>query len=179
MVDAMPAGIPGDTMTDGPVAFDADLAVQGWLDAPLTFGRRPDPISPDFRPERRIVVCLLIADKSRAGRATWKAMHVLSWALQSSKRVTMLTNLKVGSGLLDTPIVRFEPALDRALDLAVGLGFLSRNGSGPYELTDAGSQALAEIREAGVLENEIAALAAVKGKISNMDIERLLEWRSI
>lgn len=165
-------------MTEGPAICDADTAVLGWLDAPLNFVSRPDPVSPDFRPERRIAVCLLIVEKSRAGKATWKAMHVLSWALQSPKRIEMLANVKVGNDLLDMPLVRFEPALDRALDLAVGLGLLARDGLGPFELTEAGRGALSEIHEAGVLEGEVDALAVVNGKISNKDIERLLEWRS-
>lgn len=164
-------------MTELPIDFD-DSAVLGWLDAPMNFTARADPISPDFRPERRVAVCMLIVDKSRAGRASWKAMRVLSWALQSPKRVEMLTNLKNGTTMLDMPVVRFEPALDRALDLALGLGFLTRDGVGPFELTDAGREALAEVREAGVLETEVAALAAVNGKVSNRDVERLLEWRS-
>lgn len=165
-------------MSETSPVFDSDAAVLGWLDAPMNFALRPDPVSPDFRPERRIAVCLLIVEKSRAGKATWKAMHVLSWALQSSKRVEMLANLKFGNGLLDMPLVRFEPALDRALDLAVGLGLLSRESLGPFELTETGRKALAEVREAGVLGSEVAALAAVNGKVSNKDIERLLEWRS-
>jgi hypothetical protein len=164
-------------MSELPIDFD-DSAVLGWLDAPMNFTARSDPISPDFRPERRVAVCMLIVDKSRAGKASWKAIHVLSWALQSPKRVEMLTNLKNGTNLLDMPVIRFEPALDRALDLALGLGFLTRDGIGPFELTEAGREALAEVREAGVLEREVAALAAVNGKVSNRDVERLLEWRS-
>lgn len=164
-------------MSDLPIDFD-DSAVLGWLDAPMNFTARADPVSPDFRPERRVAVCMLIVEKSRAGRASWKAMHVLSWALQSPKRVEMLINLKNGTELLDMPVVRFEPALDRALDLALGLGFLTRDGVGPYELTGTGREALAEVRQAGVLEREVSALAAVTGKVSNRDVERLLEWRT-
>ena len=164
-------------MTNLPFGFD-ESRVLSWLDAPLNFTERADPISPDFRPERRVAVCMLIVEKSRASKASWKAMHVLSWALQSPRRVEMLTNLKNGNDLLDMPVVRFEPALDRALDLAIGLGILMRDGTGPFELTDAGKSALAEIREAGVLEREVAALAAVHGKVSHRDVERLLEWRS-
>ncbi|UMG93996.1 hypothetical protein [Nocardioides sp. TF02-7] len=164
-------------MSEQPIELD-DSAVLDWLNAPMNFTARADPISPDFRPERRVAVCMLIVDKSRAGKASWKAMHVLSWALQSPKRVEMLTNLKSGTDLLDMPVVRFEPALDRALDLARGLGFLARDGGGPFELTVAGRDALAEVRDAGVLELEVAALAAVNGKVSNRDVERLLEWRS-
>jgi len=55
---------------------------------------------------------------------------------------------------------------------------LTRDGAGPFELTIAGREALAEVRAAGVLEPEIAALAGVTGKVSNRDVERLLEWRS-
>ncbi|MCQ1996488.1 hypothetical protein [Arthrobacter sp. zg-Y1171] len=166
-------------MTESSQLIDGESETLRWLDAPMNFVPRPDPVSPDFRPELRIAVCLLIVEKSRAGKATWKAMHVLSWALQSAKRVEMLANIKVGTALLDTPLVRFEPALDRALDLALGLGFLSRDGLGPFELTQNGREALNEIRSAGVLERELVALAAVNGKVSNKDIERLLEWRSL
>ena len=79
---------------------------------------------------------------------------------------------------MDEPIVRFEPALDFALDLAVGLGFIRRSGTGLFVLAEKGKAALTEIYRAGVLEEEINALTTVTGKISNRDVERLLEWRA-
>lgn len=165
-------------MTDVFRSPAGDDEIMGWLNVPMNFAQRPDPVSPDFRPERRIAVCLLIVEKSHSSKASWKAMHVLSWALQSPKRIQMLSNVKSGNDLFDLPVVRFEPALDRALDLALGLRFLTRIGSGPFGLTAGGQEALAEIHEAGILQREVGALAAVSGKISNKDIERLLEWRS-
>lgn len=159
---------------------DSDASIQAltWLNAPISFVQRPDPISPDFRLERRIALCLLIIEKVRAGKASWKTVHVLNWALESSNRLAMLANIRTRSELLDEPIVRFEPALDFALDLAVGLGFIRRSGTGLFVLAEKGKAALTEIYRAGVLEEEINALTTVTGKISNRDVERLLEWRA-
>ncbi|MDO7868152.1 hypothetical protein [Nocardioides jiangxiensis] len=159
-------------------ASDLGADVLGWLDAPLNFVARPDPVAPNDRPERRIALCLMVVDKSWGGRATWKAVHVLSWALKSHSRLEMVARLRDGTGPADRPVVRFDPALDRALDLAVGLGFLARSDAGVFSLTPVGQDALSEVRAAGLFVDEEEALTSVKGKISNSSVERLLEWRT-
>lgn len=147
------------------------------LDIPVRFAQLADPIRPQYRPERRIALCLLLVDKSWGGRATWKALHVLNWAVQSAARVDILSSLRGPDDVLDRPIVRFEPALDRALDLAVGLGLMGRRGL-TFELTDDGREALRQVRDSDAFTVEIGALNRIKGKVSGREMEQLLEWRT-
>lgn len=154
-----------------------EVDVYDLLDVPIKFAKLADPISPQYRPERRVALCLLLIDKSWGGRAGWKALHVLNWAVQSVARVDLVLSLRGPDEVLDRPIVRFEPALDRALDLGVGLGLIQRRGL-TYELTDRGRAALEQIRESGAFELEIKALSRIKGKVSGREVEQLLEWRT-
>ena len=147
------------------------------LDGPITFARLADPIPAQFRPERRIALCLLLIDKSWGARAGWKALHVLNWAVQQAAHIDVLRGLRNPASTLDRPIVRFEPALDRALDLGVGLGFIERRGLN-YELSDEGRHALQQIQDSGAFRVEIDALRQIKGKVSGKEVEQLLEWRT-
>lgn len=149
-----------------------------WLDAPLNFRSQASPIAPAFRAQRRVPLCLLLVQKSWGERATWKALHVMNWAIQSERRLSLVIGYRSARDLPDRPIVRFEPALDRALDLAVGLGYLQRLDSGSFQLTDPGREVIADVVKADVLTDERAALASIKGKLPGSEIEKILEWKT-
>ena len=158
------------------IEFD-QVGLDDLLDIPINFAQLADPIPPQYRPGRRVALGLLLIDKSWGGKASWKSLHVLNWAVQSVARVDLILSLRGPDDILDRPIVRFEPALDRALDLAVGLGLLHRR-SMTYELTDEGREALQQIRDSGAFALELSALNRIKGKVSGKEVEQLLEWRT-
>lgn len=160
-----------------PEAMD-DSLILTWLDAPLNFKSQANPIAPGFRAQRRVPLCLLLVQKSWGERATWKSLHVLNWAIQSERRLSLVLGFRQAKDLPDRPIVRFDPALDRALDLAVGLGYLERPANGSFQLTDKGREVIADVIEADVLTDERAALASIKGKISGAEVEKILEWKT-
>jgi len=147
------------------------------LDAAFLFEAQPDPISPSLRPELRIPLVLILVAKSRGTGASWKGLQLLSWAIRDKKNTELLVALRNGSEIPDRPVVRFEPALDRALDLAVGLGFLEERAVRVYKLTESGKSLVSQVNRAGVFIQERRLLEQLHGKISQTDISRILEWR--
>lgn len=171
----MSAAVPESDVSESKV--DDELSL-GWLDVPFEFVRQADPIPASLRPQRRLALLLLLVDKCRSGKASWRALHLLSWSVQSADRVALVRALRSGEDLPDRPVIRFEPALDRTIDLAHGLGLVRKNRNGTYELTEVGVQSLTEINAAPVLDSEKAALSELGRSFSAAEVVRLLEWRS-
>ena len=112
--------------------------VRSSLDVGFAFERRPEPLSANLRPERRIPLLLLMIAKGHASGASWKALHVLSWALRHPDHLELLLAVRAGEGRPDRPLVRIEPALDRTIDLALGLQLIGAKERRTYKLTEDG-----------------------------------------
>ena len=147
------------------------------LDVGFEFDPQPEPTRAMLRPERRVPLLLLLVSKSHGAGASWKALQVLSWAVRSASHADLLVAMSAGVDIPDRPIVRIEPALDRAIDLAVGLGFLEQKKSRVFRLTDEGRSVVRAIEVSGAFQMERDVLSRFKGKITQVEIARLLEWR--
>ena len=71
---------------------------------------------------------------SRGGKASFGKLHVLNWALRSQEGSKALLDILERRFSPGTVIVRIEPSLNRAVDLAHGEGLVKRNNGG-IELT--------------------------------------------
>lgn len=149
------------------------------LDVPYTFERRPEPLAAALRPTWRVPLLLLLVEKGHGGGTSWKALHVLSWALRHPRHREMLLELRQGFDRPDRALVRIEPALDRAIDLAVALGYLdAARQRRSFRLTRAGREALNAIKASDVFTEERSYLSALRGKVTQSEVEQLLEWRA-
>src|SRR5689334_6792274 len=109
------------------------------LDSPFVFRRRAVPVPGDLRPLWRINLILLLLRKCcRGGRSSFARLHVLSWASLSFENRTLLVRALDGEETVESIIVRVEPSLNRAVDFAVGEGFIRRVNGDRYELTPTG-----------------------------------------
>jgi hypothetical protein len=163
-------------MTDPFSQADPFLAA---LNVPYSFEARPEPLPGSLRPQRRVPLLLLLIDKARGGTASWKALHVLSWALRHPSHRELLLALRQNDDELpDRALVRLEPALDRAIDLAVGLGYLETNQRRTFTLTERGRAVVETVRSSDALAEERAFLDQIGGKVTQREVDRLLEWRS-
>jgi hypothetical protein len=152
----------------GPAELDA------LFDRPFVFRERPTPASADLRAVWRLPVVLLLVGACRSQRATPKQLHVLNWALRSSEGHGALKGFIEGSVRPDQAVVRFEPALDRAVALARGFGLLDWHGR-YWSLTERGRGTLKLLgEEEGTLRAEKEALASLPGPLSQAAVERLL-----
>ncbi len=78
----------------------------------------------------------------------------------------------------DRPVVRYEPALSRAVDIAVGVGLAEWTDSLRLSLTQAGRENHARVMaETTLLTREKELLARVPGRVSQAGIDRVLSRR--
>jgi hypothetical protein len=137
---------------------------------------RPGPLPPELRPFWRVPLLLLIVDKCRRGSATWRQIHVLSWALRDGSTRQAFRELVAGTLSPEDTIIRYEPGLNRAIDLAVGNELLTWKGR-RLELTELGRLAVQRLNEADAFADERMTLATVTGKVTQTLIDRLIVAR--
>lgn len=155
----------------------AEARLLDLLDVPFDFVRQPDLVPAALRPERRVALALLLVDKCHGSGASWKSLQLLSWAVRDTEHVELLVELKQGADIPDRPVVRFEPALDRALDLATGLGLLEQKAARVFRLTSAGRCVVDQIRASDAFRHEREMLNLLDGKVTQKEVGRVLEWR--
>jgi len=154
----------------------SDPAITFARDPAITFRRVPAVVSASLRPERRVPLLLLLVNKCHGSGASWQTLQVLSWAVGDQTRMNSLIAARAGRLSPDRPIVRFEPALDRAITLALGLGFLGRTQTDAVKLTVSGQALVQRIEEEGLFEGERAVLATFAGKATRSEVSRILAW---
>jgi hypothetical protein len=117
----------------------------------------------------------------RAGKMSLKKAHVVNWAVRDQSTRDTLLRMISGDRQLEDVVVRFDPAFNRALDLAAGEGLVTMEKKTTglvIELADAGRQFAEALEEHGdCLKKERDFFETVK-KIPEDKIEELLEWES-
>lgn len=154
-----------------------DIDLVKLLDVAFDFERQPDPVPAALRAERRVPLVLLLVAKSHGAGASWKGLQLLSWVVRDSEHAELLMALREDRDIPDRPVVRFEPALDRALDLATGLGLLEQKASRVFRLTDAGKRVVEELDVSDAFAREREMLGMLAGKVTQKEVARVLEWR--
>ncbi len=146
------------------------------FDVPFIFRSRPSPLSGAVRPAWRIALVTLLVNKCRGQRASFEQLHVLNWATQvSGARETLVGLLSGDARNPAEAIVRFDPALNRAIDLGRGSGFFEWHAGKWLHLTPRGKALLAIVENHPTLfESERSFLNKISGKVSHARIEALL-----
>jgi hypothetical protein len=139
--------------------------------------RQPAPIPAALQPERRVPLVLLLVAKSHGSGASWKGLQLLNWVVRSPEHADVLLALREGRDIPDRPVVRIEPALDRALDLAVGLGLLEQRAARVFRLTNDGRQVVGALNDSDAFGREREVLARLQGKVTRRQVDQALEWR--
>lgn len=134
------------------------------LDGQVTFRQQPAPVPGRLLPGRRVALLLLTIQKCRGQRATPLQMHALDTALVDPDARKALAS--AGNDLQTSPIIRYDPALTRAIDRAVGFGLARWIGGNRLELTDHGKAVSGMVRSADVLSVERAAFDEIPGQLT-------------
>jgi hypothetical protein len=141
---------------------------------PSTLAPDHVPVPGDLRLAWRIPILLLIVEKCWGRKASWTQMHVLSWALLSRTDPADIDRMLHGNARLGQRLAAVDPAVNLAVDLALGERLLALSGQ-RVGLTDRGRIVLAEIDQYGAFTAERAILDALPGKIRQKDAARALE----
>jgi hypothetical protein len=126
------------------------------IDLPFRFKRKPMPIAAELRPDWKMATLVLILQRSSyAGKSSLKRLHILNWAVRSPKFRTEFELAQKDPLPLFGFNVRFEPAFSRAIDLAVGEGFVEWVGGDRVQITSKGKRWASEIeRDESVMREE-------------------------
>jgi hypothetical protein len=109
------------------------------LNVPFTFRRRPVSLPPDLRPEWRVgIVLLTLRICCREYRASFARLHVLNWAVRTVPNQLAIAAVIAKESSPDALIVRIEPSLNRAVDLANGYRLIVRVAGDRIQLTNNG-----------------------------------------
>jgi hypothetical protein len=149
----------------------------GSLEVAIRFRRRPDPIPADLRLAWRLSALVLVLHRCRNDTATLQQLHVLTWAIRTSHNRETFVRWANGDKRPDDVIVRYDPSLSRTVDLALGLGLVSRNNKGSIVLTIDGSELASRVEnESEALAQEKAFLHHLPRRISQKYINELVTW---
>jgi hypothetical protein len=145
------------------------------FEVPFTFVERPQPVPGVLRPGWRIPTVLMLIRKCWGSRASLEQLHVLNWAIRDPAARDTFLGFWRGEVDPDEAVVRYEPALNRAIDLAVGLHLLDWTGARRLALTDEGRELLAEIdQDEDVLAEEKEFLGEFTSPITQAGVQMLL-----
>ena len=108
---------------------------------PFRFRRRPMAIAAELRPDWKIGALLLILHlSSRGGKSSLRRLHILNWALRSPKHRADFEQVRERRQPLFSFQFRFEPALGRAINLAVGEKLVEWVGGNRLRITVQGKR---------------------------------------
>jgi hypothetical protein len=99
------------------------------LDRPFTFHEQPVPIPAEYRTRWRVALLLLLMGACRGHRARWHQLHVLNWASRTTANEHAFERLKNGESRPEDAVVRYDPSLDRAIDLLFSRDCLKDEGA--------------------------------------------------
>jgi hypothetical protein len=145
------------------------------LDTPFVFNKRPIAIAPDLRPEWRIgVTLLLLKICCRQNRSSYGRLHLLSWAVRTEKTRADFLRTAEGTSQPDTLLVRIEPSLNRAVNLAIGEELLKSVNGDRIELTTKGGvMAEAMLAHEGLFEVEKSFFRRIRSVVTEDFVGRL------
>jgi hypothetical protein len=153
------------------MAFNLNQIFEG----PLKFTIRPIPVPGELRLPWKLALVLLIVGYSRGKRASIQKLHSLNHFIRTSGNRERILAVAKGTRPSESLVVRFDPALTRALDLARGEGLVEINSTGRVQLTTSGEDVLKAIdSDEELLTAEKEMLRAVATWATEQEIKRIL-----
>jgi hypothetical protein len=104
-------------------------------------------------------------------------MHVFNWAIRTKPYQDIFLQMLKGHRGPSNPVVRFEPSLNRVIDMALGEGLVRKANRDVLELTDKGLTMAQEIwKNESLLRAEKQFLSEIEGKFTQQQTSALLRW---
>ncbi|MHB1652679.1 MAG: hypothetical protein ACYCVD_09420 [Desulfitobacteriaceae bacterium] len=149
------------------------------LQGDIVFNAKPDAVPYNYRVSYKVSqLCLIMHICGWQGSCSLIKLHMISFALCTRDSMDKLLKF-ANEELSSPPIVRFDPAVNRALSFAVAYGFVTQQKSGIYKLTDRGRNFPDQIKLVGdLMVSEIMYLSELSKKLTERKIKELTEiWR--
>jgi len=149
------------------------------LQGDIVFDAKPDAVPYNYRISYKVSqLCLIMHLCGRGGSCSLIKLHMISFALCTRDSMDKLLQFSNGD-LVTPPIVRFDPAVNKALTFAIAYGFIAHQKTGNYKLTDRGRNLSEQIKVVGdLMISEILYLTELSKKLTESKIKELVElWR--
>ena len=145
----------------------------------IIFDAKPDAIPYNYRISYKIsIICLMIYSCCGRRGCSLIKMHIIGSALSDNRfRKKLMTFLN--SHLQYNIIIRFDPALNRALEFAIADEMIVQQGNGTYKLTEKGKKLAKAISDdKTIFRSEKEILSEISLGLTEERIEELSErWR--
>lgn len=145
----------------------------------IIFDAKPDAVPYNYRISYKVSqLCLIMRICCWQGSCSLIKLHMISFALCTCDNMDRLLNF-ADQVLSIPPVVRFDPAVNKALTYAVAYGFVEQQKNGNYKLTKQGQNYADRIKLAGdLLVPEVYYLTELSKKLPESRIKELTEiWR--
>lgn len=145
----------------------------------IVFNAKPDAVPYNYRISHKVSqLCLIMRVCGWSDACSLIKLQMISYALFSKDTMDRLINYAEGNG--PAPIVRFDPAVNKALTFAIAYGFVSQQRNGNYKLTTKGHNLAERIKIAGnLMTSELTSLKELSKKLTEGKIKELTElWRA-
>jgi hypothetical protein len=148
-----------------------------YLDVEYSFNNRPQYYSPDLNVERGLTILTLILKICcRHNRSSFNRIQVLSWAIRSNKSRLTFERILRREIKPEDIIIRHEPWLNRALDIALAEDLIQNVNGDRFQLTNRGdgfSQQI--INDDFSFSEEKNFLLNVKRQVTENNLEDLVK----
>lgn len=144
----------------------------------IIFDSKPDAVPYNYRISYKMAQLCLIISKSCSGRegCSLVKLHIISNGLNTEKNMRELedyVNERMGFML-----VRFDPAVNRALKYAIADDLVAQLKNGTFKLTKNGKEFIKRIEKEDILLEEKVFLNKLGTRLTKEKIERLMSlWR--
>lgn len=147
----------------------------------IVFEAKPDAVPYNYRISYKVSQICLILAKSCWGKSGCLPikLHMISFALCSKSAMEKLLEFAQNE-FIAPPIIRFDPAVNRAVSFAIADNLIFQSSNGKYVLAEKGRNLISEIdKDADVLVTEKADLSALSKKLTDQKIKQLSDiWRN-
>lgn len=144
----------------------------------IVFDAKPDAVPYNYRISYKVTqLCLIMRICGRGDVCSLIKLHMISFALISQENMRKLLEFTDGTGT--TPIVRFDPSVNRALTYAIAYGLVEQQQNAKYKLTERGHQLAEQIKIAGdLMVIEICNLNLLTKKLTETKVNKIVDmWR--
>lgn len=144
----------------------------------IVFNPKPDAVPYNYRISYKVTqLCLIMRICGRGNVCSLTKLQMISFALISQDNMKKL--IEYADNMSSTPIVHFDPSVNRAITYAIGYGLVQYKSSSKFKLTDRGKM-LAEYIETidDLMKFEKQELLALSKKLTESKVNELIDkWR--
>ena len=145
----------------------------------IVFDAKPDAVPYNYRISYKVTqLCLIMHICGRGNICSLVKLHMISFALIS--RINMEKLVEFAEGASCAPIVRFDPAVNRALTYAVAYRLIEQQPNAKYKLTDSGKRLVEQVKCVDDLMTvEINSLNTLAKKLTESKVDEIVDmWRA-